>query len=149
MMDGYWNDTALTKKTMDDGWVYTGDLGRFDDDGYLWFMGRKKDVIVRGGSNISPLEVEAVLNDHSSVAESCVVGVTDVEEETQEVQAYVVLEDGETVSEEQLREHCAERLAEYMLPAKVHFIDEMPQKGAGKMDRDLLRLRAETDVMDL
>lgn len=67
MMDGDWNDTALTRKTQQDGWVRTGDLGRFDDDGYLWFMGRKKDIIICGGSNVSPLEVESILLNHPAV----------------------------------------------------------------------------------
>jgi long-chain acyl-CoA synthetase len=142
MMDGYWNDTALTRKTMRDGRVRTGDLGRYDEDGYLWFMGRKKDIIVRGGSNISPLEVETVLLNHPAVAETCVIGVLDPDW-GQVVHAYVVLKPGHDVSADELLEFSRSQLAEYMLPERFEFIDEMPVKGPGKIDRDLLRMRAE------
>src|SRR5262249_36161851 len=77
MMVGYWNDPAATTETLRDGWLPTGDLARQDADGYFWFVGRKKEIIIRAGSNISPLEVEEVLDDHPAVHLSCVVGVPD------------------------------------------------------------------------
>lgn len=141
MMDGYWNDTAMTRKIMHDGWVRTGDLGRYDCDGYLWFMGRKKDVIVRGGSNVSPLEVESALSDHPAVAESCVIGVPDPQW-GQVVHAYVVRELHQEISTAALLEFLKSRLAEYMVPEQIHFIERMPVKGPGKIDRELLRMRA-------
>ncbi|MBL9174449.1 MAG: AMP-binding protein [Verrucomicrobiales bacterium] len=141
MMEGYWNDTALTRKVMRDGWVRTGDLGRFDEDGFLWFMGRKKDVIVRGGSNVSPLEVEFALSDHPDVAESCVIGVPDAEW-GQVVHACVVLRPGGKATAEELRESLKGRLAAYMVPEQIHLMDQMPVKGPGKIDRELLRMRA-------
>ena len=149
MMDGYWNDTALTRQTLHGGWVRTGDLGRFDDDGYLWFMGRKKDIIVCGGSNVSPLEVEAVLLNHPSVAECCVFGVSEIDQ-SEQVHAFVTPRaDDEAAAEKELLEFAANHLAEYMVPKRVHFIDELPRKGAGKTDRDRLRMRVETGVDDL
>jgi long-chain acyl-CoA synthetase len=149
MMDGYWNDTALTRKTLQDGWVRTGDLGRFDDDGYLWFMGRKKDIIVCGGSNVSPLEVESILLNHPSVSEACVFGVTELND-MQEIHAFVTLHaKDDPVSEEELIKFASEHLAEYMIPKSIHFTDELPRKGAGKIDRERLRLRIETGVDDL
>jgi hypothetical protein len=141
MMEGYWNDTALTRKVMHNGWVKTGDLGRYDEDGYLWFMGRKKDVIIRGGSNVSPLEVESALSEHPAVAESCVIGVPDAQW-GQVVHAHVVLQPGQEVTSEALREFLRGRLAEYMVPEKFQFIEHMPVKGPGKIDRELLKMRA-------
>jgi long-chain acyl-CoA synthetase len=148
MMEGYWNDTALTRKTIQHGWIHTGDLGRFDEDGYLWFMGRCRDVIIRGGSNISPLEVENVLRSHPAVAEACVVGVAH-EELGQEVDAFVTLRPQASACESDLREFAARTLAAYMVPARIRIIAEMPVKGAGKIDRDRLKWRAEAGVDDL
>ncbi|MBN8247291.1 MAG: AMP-binding protein [Verrucomicrobia bacterium] len=140
-MEGYWNDTALTRKVMRDGWVHTGDLGRFDEDGYLWFMGRKKDVIVRGGSNVSPLEVESVLLEHPSVAECCVIGVPDPHW-GQVVQACVVRVPGDATSADALLSFLRGRLAAYMVPEHLQFLEHLPVKGPGKVDRELLRMRA-------
>lgn len=140
MMEGYWNDTAMTRKMIQNGRIRTGDLGRFDNDGYLWFMGRKKDIIVRGGSNISPLEVETVLLDHPAVAEACVIGILNTQW-GQAVHAFIVPKAG--VTSEELLEFSRSRLAEYMLPQTFHFLDHMPDKGPGKVDRDLLKMRAE------
>jgi acyl-CoA synthetase (AMP-forming)/AMP-acid ligase II len=148
MMEGYWNDTALTRKTMRDGRIHTGDLGRFDEDGYLWFMGRNRDLIVRGGSNISPLEVEGVLRSHPAVAEACVVGVGH-EELGQEVHAFVTLCSQAATTEAELREYTARQLADYMVPARIRLIDEMPLKGSGKIDRDRLQWRAEAGLEEI
>lgn len=142
MMDGYWNDTAMTRKTIQDGWVRTGDLGRFDEDGFLWFMGRKKDVIIRGGSNISPLEVESALLGNDDVMETCVVGLVDPDW-GQVVHAFVVLAPDSPLTEEELLDFAKEKLSAYMVPDRIHFIDALPVKGPGKLDRDLLRMRAQ------
>lgn len=145
IMDGYWNESAMTRKTLQKGWVLTGDLGRYDEDGYLWFVGRRKDVIVRltiGGANkVAPLEVEAALSEHPAVREACVIGVPDAD--CGEVpHAYVTLQPGAAAGPEELRAFVAGRLAAFMVPAEVHVIAEMPSKGPGKIDRELLRMRA-------
>jgi len=147
-MEGYWNDTVLTRKTIQQGTILTGDLGRFDDDCYLWFIGRKRDMIVRGGSNISPLEVENVLRLHPAVADACVVGVTH-DELGQEVHAFVTADGDAAPTEAMLIEFACQHLADYMVPAHIHLLDELPLKGAGKVDRDRLQMRAETGMHDL
>jgi hypothetical protein len=145
-MDGYWNESAMTRKTLQRGWVQTGDLGRYDEDGYLWFVGRKKDVIVVGGNKVAPLEVEAALTEHPAVRQACVIGVPDAT--WGEVpHAYVILETDGAASPKDLRTFVADRLAQFMVPADVHVISEMPSKGPGKVDRDLLRMRAITAAL--
>lgn len=143
IMDGYWNESAMTRKTLQKGWVLTGDLGRYDEDGYLWFAGRRKDVIVRGGQKIAPLEVEAALSDHPAVREVCVIGVPDPAA-GEAPHAYVIVQPGADVGPDDLRAFVASRLAEFMVPAEVRLISEMPHKGPGKVDRELLRMRAIT-----
>jgi len=143
IMDGYWNDSAQTRKTLQKGWILTGDLGRFDEDGYLWFMGRRKDIIIRSGNKVAPLEVEAALSDHPAVQEACVIGVPDPT--SGEVpHAYVILQPGVSILPGELRDFVAGRLAAFMVPAEVHAISELPSKGPGKVDRELLRMRAIT-----
>ena len=146
IMDGYWNESAMTRKTLQKGWVHTGDLGRFDEDGYLWFVGRKKDVIVRGGNKVAPLEVEAALSEHPAVQEACVIGVPDAVF-GELPHAYVILQPAAAASAEELRAFVAGRLAEFMVPAEVHIIAELPSKGPGKIDRELLRMRAITAAL--
>ena len=150
IMDGYWNDSAMTRKTLQRGWVHTGDLGRYDEDGYLWFVGRRKDVIVRlmngGADKVAPLEVEAALSEHPAVRESCVIGVPDAVC-GEAPHAYVVLQAGAAADPQALQAFVAGRLAEFMVPAEVHLISEMPYKGPGKIDRELLRMRAITAAL--
>ena len=146
IMDGYWNESAMTRKTLQKGWVHTGDLGRFDEDGYLWFVGRKKDVIVRGGNKVAPLEVEAALSEHPAVQEACVIGVPDAVF-GELPHAYVIRQPAAAASAEELRAFVAGRLAEFMVPAEVHIIAELPSKGPGKIDRELLRMRAITAAL--
>lgn len=146
IMDGYWNESAMTRKTLQKGWVHTGDLGRFDEDGYLWFVGRKKDVIVRGGNKVAPLEVEAALSEHPAVQEACVIGVPDAVF-GELPHAYVILQPAAAAGAEELRAFVAGRLAEFMVPAEVHIIAELPSKGPGKIDRELLRMRAITAAL--
>lgn len=143
IMDGYWNETAMTRKTLRKGWVLTGDLGRFDEDGYLWFVGRRKDIIARSGNKVAPLEVEAAILEHPAVREACVLGVPDAA--CGEVpHAYVILQPEANATTEELRDFVRGRLAEFMVPAEVHRISKMPYKGPGKIDRELLRMRAIT-----
>lgn len=150
IMDGYWNESAMTRKTLKQGWVHTGDLGRYDEDGYLWFVGRRKDIVVRlkeGLANkIAPPEVEAALSEHPAVREVCVIGVPDPAC-GEAPHAYVILQPGMAATPNELRDFVAGRLAAFMVPAEVHLICEMPSKGPGKIDRELLRMRAITAAL--
>ena len=146
IMDGYWNESAMTRKTLHKGWVLTGDLGRFDEDGYLWFMGRRKDIIVRDGHKIAPVAVEATLSEHPAVRQACVIGVPDAVF-GELPHAYVILQPDVAVGPEELQAFVAGRLAEFMVPAEVHVIEAMPSKGPGKIDRELLRMRAITAAL--
>ena len=141
-MVGYWNDTLHTAATMHDGWVTSGDLGRLDDEGYLWFVGRKKEIIIRGGSNISPLEVEEVIDQHPAVHNSGVVGFAD-RALGQVVVAYVALREKASPApgEEELRAFVAERIAAYKTPARFILVDALPLGPTGKVDRRELHQR--------
>jgi len=145
MFDRYWQNDEATKETLRDGWLYTGDLGRNDSDGWLWFMGRKKQIIIRAGSNIVPEEVEEVLYQHPAVALACVVGAPD-EHLGQRVEAYVELEARESVSEDELRRFAADRLAAYKVPERIVFLDALPRTGTGKLDRHRLEQQIATDL---
>ena len=139
MMVGYWNDPASTNAALRDGWMHTGDLARCDEDGYYWFVSRKKEIIIRGGSNISPLEIEEVLDEHPAVHLSCVVGACD-RHLGEIVAAFVALrEDIATPpSVDELRRFVAERLAAYKVPERITVLGEMPLNPSGKVDRKRL-----------
>jgi long-chain acyl-CoA synthetase len=139
MMVGYWNDPAATAEALRGGWVQTGDLARCDDDGYYWFVSRRKEIIIRGGSNISPLEVEEVLDEHPAVHLSCVVGMPD-QHLGEIVAAYVSLRDSLAVppTAEELRRFVAERLAAYKVPERITILRELPLNATGKVDRKKL-----------
>jgi long-chain acyl-CoA synthetase len=134
---GYWQDPAATARTLRDGWLYTGDLVRRDEDGYLWFAGRLKQIIVRGGSNIAPQEVEEVLLQHPAALEAGVIGMPD-SQYGQKVAAFVALRDGRSVSEPELREFVRRRLADYKVPEHIWFLPELPKGLTGKVDRRAL-----------
>jgi long-chain acyl-CoA synthetase len=140
-MVGYWDDPQATAATLQDGWLRTGDLGRVDEDGYYWFVGRKKEIIVRGGSNISPLEVEEALYQHPAVKEAAVIGVPDASW-GEVVQACVTLKDGAIVSEAGLKQFLTDRLAAYKIPEAILFLPELPKGLTGKIHRKTLREQA-------
>ncbi|MFC1918690.1 long-chain-fatty-acid--CoA ligase [Chloroflexota bacterium] len=141
VMSGYWKDEEKTEKTIDKGgWVHTGDMGYMDEAGYFFLAGRATDMIIRAGENISPEEVEAVLQSHSKVDDVAVIGVTD--EEWGEVPMCVcVVKDGETCTPEELIEHCRSRLASYKRPRTVVFCEELPRNPMGKVLKRVLRER--------
>ncbi len=128
----YYKDPEATAATWQDGWLHTGDLGRLDADGYLYIVGRKKDVIIRGGNNIHAVDVEAVLLDHADVREAAVVGVPHPVL-GEDVAAAVVLVPGSHTTPEQLREHAAEHLADYKVPRRIAVVDELPRNATGKV----------------
>jgi acyl-CoA synthetase (AMP-forming)/AMP-acid ligase II len=136
MMAGYWHEESATRDAMRDGWIYTGDLGYQDADGYIFLSGRAKDFIKRGGEMVSPEEVEMVLRSHPEVDDAAVIGVPDVEW-GEEVRAVVVGRSGE-VTEKQIIEFCREKLAGFKRPRSVVFVDELPRNVMGKvLKRDL------------
>lgn len=135
---GYWNDPAATKDALEDGWVHTGDLAARDRDGYYWFKGRKKQIIIRAGSNISPQEVEEALYKHPAVLEAGVVGVPHpVYGET--VAAFVVLRKGQTADAQALRLFARQHLADYKVPDNILFLEELPKGLSGKVHRRALK----------
>jgi long-chain acyl-CoA synthetase len=135
---GYWNDPPATDALLRNGWLHTGDLGSRDSDGYFWFQGRKKESIIRAGSNISPQEVEEVLYQHPQVFEAGVIGIPDPAD-GELVVAFVSLRNGAAVSEQALREHARTYLADYKVPERIFFIPELPKGPTGKVDRRALK----------
>ncbi|HWQ29001.1 MAG TPA: 2-succinylbenzoate-CoA ligase, partial [Dehalococcoidia bacterium] len=140
VMAGYWNQPEASARALRDGWLHTGDLGVVDAEGYLYVLDRRDDLIISGGENVYPAEVEAVLLAHPAVADAGVFGVPD-ERWGQAVAAAVVLAPGARVSEDELRAFCRERLAGYKTPAGIRFADALPRTTAGKLQRRLLRER--------
>jgi long-chain acyl-CoA synthetase len=138
VMKGYWNQPAETAEVLRDGWLYTGDLAQMDEDGYFYIVERKKDLILSGGLNIYPREVEEVLYEHPKVLEAAVVGVPDAVR-GEKVKAFVVLKPGQTVTRSEIVRFCRERLAPYKVPRAVAFRDALPKSLAGKVLRRALR----------
>ena len=139
---GYWKRPDATASAFfeRDGKLFfrSGDMGRIDEEGYFFLSGRATDMIIRGGENISPEEVEAVLHSHSKVDEAAVIGVPD--EEWGEVpMAVIALKGGETATAEELMEHCRALLASYKRPRSVVFVDELPRNPMGKVLKRVLR----------
>jgi long-chain acyl-CoA synthetase len=135
---GYWNDPGATQAALRDGWLRTGDLALRDTDGYYWFKGRTKEIIIRAGSNISPQEVEEVLYRHPSVLEAGVVGESDPVY-GEKVVAFVAIRPGHAIEEESLRQFARPLLAEYKVPEQVFFLDQLPKALTGKVQRRALR----------
>lgn len=133
----YFRDEEATSRTWRDGWLHTGDVAHLDEDGFLYIVGREKDVIIRGGNNIHASDVEAVLYDHPEVREAAVAGVAHAVL-GEDVGAWVVRVPGSEVGEEALRAHCAERLSDYKVPRSWTFVDALPRNATGKVvTRDL------------
>ena len=141
VMRGYLNRPEDTAKTIIDGWLHTGDVGIFDEDGYLRIVDRIKDMIIRGGENIYPKEIETVLYSNDAVLEAAVVGQAD-DVLGEVVVAYVSVRPGATVTVEELEALCAERLAKYKRPVAIELLDELPKNHVGKIDKPALRKEA-------
>jgi fatty-acyl-CoA synthase len=138
-MLGYWEDIDATREAIDDArWMHTGDLAAMDDEGYLSIVGRIKDMIIRGGENIYPREVEEFLYTHPAIADVQVIGVPD-ERYGEEVCAWVVLREGEELDEDELRTFCQGRIARYKIPRYVRFVDGFPMTVTGKIQKHKMR----------
>jgi len=135
---GYCNLPEETAKTIKNGWLYTGDIGYMDEDGYFYITDRKKDIIIRGGENVSPVEVEEVLLKHPAVADAGVVGIPD-NIYGEEIKAFVVIKSDKCVNEEELIAFCKECLPTFKLPKKVQFMKSLPKNILGKVLRAELR----------
>ncbi|MFZ5590928.1 MAG: class I adenylate-forming enzyme family protein [Bacillota bacterium] len=142
VMAGYYNREEETRWALRNGWFHTGDLAYMDQDGYLFIVDRKKDLIIRGGLNIHPREVEEVLYTHPAIFEAAVVGVPDPIM-GEEVLAFVLTRDGRRLDEEELRRFCAEKLARYKIPRYFRFVENLPKTTSGKLLKGELRKMAD------
>jgi long-chain acyl-CoA synthetase len=137
-MRGYWDDSDATAESLRGGWLHTGDVGAFDEDGYLTLMDRSKDVIISGGTNIYPREVEEVLLEHPAVSEVSVIGKPDPDW-GESVLAFVVAEPGQAVAAEELDALCLARIARFKRPKEYRFLDALPKNNYGKVLKTELR----------
>ncbi|MFD5398635.1 hypothetical protein ACFWJW_31040 [Streptomyces sp. NPDC127097] len=137
-MKGYYRRPEETAETLRDGWLHTGDLGHRDEDGYFFIVDRKKDLVIRGGYNVYPREVEEVLHTHPAVAEAAVIGRPD-DRLGEEVIAVVSLKRGAAATAEDLTAHCKERLAAYKYPREIRIVAELPKGPTGKILKKALR----------
>ena len=142
VMKGYWNRPKQTVEALKDGWLYTGDLGYLDENGYLFLLDRKHGKIISGGLNVYPREVEEVLAQHPAIAEACVFGVSDPKW-GEAVTAAVTLREGHEAAAEELVKFCKERIASYKTPKKVHILKSLPKNAYGKILQRELKARYE------
>ncbi len=139
VMKGYWNRPDATDEVLRDGWLLTGDMAQVDDDGYFFIVDRKKDMIIRGGYNVYPREIEEVLYEHPAVFEAAVVGVAD-EALGEEIGAAITLRPGADATADEIREFVKERVAAYKYPRAIWFVDALPKGATGKiLKRDIER----------
>jgi acyl-CoA synthetase (AMP-forming)/AMP-acid ligase II len=145
LMSGYWNRTGMTINALRGGWMHTGDIGYLDEDGFLFVVDRKQDMIVSGGENIYSREVEEALASHAAVREAAVVGVPD-QTWGESVFAFVAAAPGAAVTAEELIAHCRRQIASYKKPRFVKFIDALPRIHNGKIDKKVLRAIASKEA---
>ena len=138
LMKGYWNQQEATTEALRGGWLYTGDLGYFDEDGYIFLSGRAKDFIKRAGEMVSPEEVEQVLHSHPSIDEAAIIGVPDVDW-GERVRAIVVAKVGATIDKEEVMAYCKDRMASFKKPESVVVVEELPRNPLGKVLKRVLR----------
>ena len=138
VMKGYWNKPDATAETLTDGWLHTGDIAKMDEEGYFYIVDRKKDMIICGGYNVYPRDIEEVFFEHPKVVEAAAVGVPHPKRGEQ-VKVFVVLKEGETGTEEEFIEYCKDKLATYKLPTMIEFRKELPKTNVGKVLKKNLR----------
>ena len=137
-MTGLYNNPEATAETIKNGWLYTGDIGRLDEDGEIFILDRKKDIIIIKGQNIHPIDIEDVLYRHPKVAEAAVVGIDD-EVRGERTKAFIVLKGGQTATDRELKDFCREYLARYKIPHDVVFVDSLPRTSSGKVRKEDLK----------
>ncbi len=145
IMKGYYKFPEATEEALKGGWYHTGDVGKMDEDGFLYIVDRKKDMIVRGGENVYPAEVEKAILEHPAVAETAVIGVPDPRLQ-EKVKAFIAIKQGEQATEEELVEHCMKYIAKYKIPQVWEFIDALPRNAMGKVVKGELRAEKLTDI---
>jgi long-chain acyl-CoA synthetase len=138
VMKGYWKNPQETAATLRDGWLFTGDIARMDQDGYFYIVDRKKDMVISGGHNVYPREIEEVLYGHPKVKEVCAIGIPH-SSRGEQVKVFVVPAGGESVAAEELTEYCQTRLADYKLPTRFEFRKDLPKSDVGKILKKALR----------
>jgi fatty-acyl-CoA synthase len=138
VMQGYWGDEARTREAVRDGWMHTGDLATLDAQGYCNIVGRAKDMLIRGGENVYPREVEEFLFRHPKVQSVQVFGVPDPKY-VEEVCAWITLKPGEQCTEQEIRDFCRDQIAHYKVPRYIRFVDEMPMTITGKVQKFVMR----------
>ncbi len=138
VMKGYWNNPEETAKTLTGGWLHTGDIAKMDEEGYFYIVDRKKDMIISGGYNVYPRDIEEVFYEHSKILEASAIGIPHPTR-GEAIKVFAVLKSGETASQEELITYCKERLASYKLPTEVEFRDELPKSNVGKILKKELR----------
>ncbi|HOR92894.1 MAG TPA: long-chain fatty acid--CoA ligase [Spirochaetota bacterium] len=138
IMKGYWNRPDETVQAIRNGWLYTGDIATMDEDGYFFIVDRKKDMIISGGYNVYPREIDEVLYTHPKILDACCIGVPHPTRGEQ-IKAFIVLKEGETATEKEIIDFCSKKLAKYKLPTMVEFRSELPKSNVGKILRKVLR----------
>jgi len=138
VMEGYWKNQEETAEALRDGWLYTGDIATMDEDGFFYIVDRKKDMIICGGFNVYPRDIDETFLLHPKVLEVCTVGIPHPTR-GEAVKVYVVLKEGQEATEQEMLEFCKERLAKYKWPAKIEFLPELPKSNVGKVLRKELR----------
>ncbi len=138
VMKGYWNNPQETANTLKDGWLFTGDIARMDENGYFYIVDRKKDMVISGGYNVYPREIDEVLYSHPKVKEACAIGLPHPSRGEQ-IKVFIVPVEGQSLTSEELAEYCRTRLAEYKLPSLFEFRKDLPKSDVGKILRKVLR----------
>jgi long-chain acyl-CoA synthetase len=144
IMKGYWNKPEATAETLVDGWLLTGDIAKMDEEGYFYIVDRKKDMIISGGFNVYPRDIEEVFFEHPKVLEATAIGISHTTR-GEAVKVFVVLMEGETATQEEMIEYCQGRLAKYKWPTEIEFRKELPKTNVGKVLKKELRQQETKD----
>jgi long-chain acyl-CoA synthetase len=138
VMKGYWQRPDATAETITDGWLHTGDIAKMDEDGYFYIVDRKKDMIISGGYNVYPRDIEEIYFEHPKVMEATAIGVPHPKR-GEAVKVFIVLKEGQTATAEEMMKYCQDKLAKYKWPTEIEFRDELPKTNVGKVLKKDLR----------